>query len=309
MQRAADILRTGGLVAFPTETVYGLGADARDSQGLHRIFSAKQRPLKNPLILHVANIQAAERLVKFNDCAHQAAAAFWPGPLTLLLPLRPDSGISPVVAAGQERVGIRIPDHDIALRLLNSFGHPIAAPSANRSNHVSPTQAAHVVHDLDGRIDAVIEGGNCRCGLESTILMSSEEGIMVLRQGVISESEIAQKLGIFPTIMPVAAELQTPGQHCVHYAPNAPLRTDARKVSSDEVWIGFGPDQPSATLNLSLTGDLDEAAARLYATLRQADQLVRSSDHIAIACAPVPTWGIGKAINDRLIRAAGRRRP
>ncbi len=305
IDRAAEILRNGGVVAFPTETVYGLGADARNGAALEKIFKAKDRPLANPLIVHVAGIRAAERIAEFDGAARRAADAFWPGPLTLLLPERPDSGIDAMAAAGQPAIGVRVPSNPTALRLLEVFGFPVAAPSANLSNRVSPTRAVHVLEDLGGRINAVVDGGDCVCGLESTILAPSAGGLTLLRPGAVTRSEIRDAIGAAPEEPLKAAAPKTPGRQSVHYSPRSRLRIQAAEAGADEVWIGFGPEHALADLNLSPRGNLREAAANLYAALRQADRLAMTTGRSGIAVAPVPAAGIGESINDRLTRAAG----
>lgn len=303
---AVRILDRGGLVAFPTETVYGLGADARNDAALAKIFKAKGRPSSNPLIVHVSNIEAATKIVEFDDLAMAAAAAFWPGPLTLLLREREDSGISSLAAAKQPLLGVRIPSHPVALRLLAEFGNPVAAPSANRSNKVSPTQVEHVIADLDGKIKAVIDGGKCTNGLESTILMSFAGKLALMRLGAITDSEIRNALGIAPEKTTNQPKLRTPGEHTLHYAPTSDLRIEAIEASNSEVTIGFGPVWETADFNLSSTSDIVEAAFNLYAILRKADELAQATGRSKIAVAKVPKTGIGKSINDRLQRASGR---
>ena len=305
VSRASQILLSGGVVAFPTETVYGLGADARSAAALARIFRAKGRPLSNPLIVHVADLPAAEKLVKFDAVSRRAAKAFWPGPLTLVLPERRDSGIDPMAASGQPSLGIRVPSNKTARRLLEAFGQPVAAPSANLSNRVSPTRADHVLKDLDGRIDAVLDGGECSRGLESTILMATGRGLTLLRPGAVTRREIRDALGILPGGPQLGEAPATPGRHPVHYSPETELRMEAAAADRHEVWIGFGPACIEAELNLSHRGSLREAAANLYAALRLADELAQKTGRSGIAVAPVPAAGIGEAINDRLLRAAG----
>jgi L-threonylcarbamoyladenylate synthase len=305
LARAAELLRGAELVAFPTETVYGLGGDARSDVAVARIFAAKGRPSFNPLIVHVPDLAAAERLVIFDDPARRLASAFWPGPLTLVLPLRPDAGLSPLVSAGLETAAIRVPAHPAAQALLHAFGGPLAAPSANPSGRVSPTRAAHVLAGLDGRIAAVLDGGDCAVGLESTIVGFAPDPLL-LRPGGLPQEAIEDCLGA-PLSAPRAdPERPTaPGQLSSHYAPAAVMRLNVSAAEPGEVWIGFGPGARGAELNLSATGDLVEAAANLFHFLREADQRAAGG---RIAVSPVPDHGLGRAINDRLRRAAAPRR-
>lgn len=304
--QAAQILNTGGTVAFPTETVYGLGADARNPQALKQIFQAKRRPNSNPLIIHVADLEAARRIADFNKLATRAADCFWPGPMTLLLPKCPSSELSSLVAANQPLIGIRIPSHPVARRLLVEFAHPVAAPSANLTNRVSPTRASHVLDDLDGRIDALIDGGECHCGLESTILWPQDNSLTLLRLGALEKETIFATLGLMPKWSTAPNHPKTPGQQSLHYSPESPLRINAGKANHGEVWIGFGSNSLNASFNLSEQGSLNEAAANLYATLRMADKTAQQSGCLGIAIAPIPNNGMGVAINDRLRRAAAR---
>lgn len=305
--RAADLLRSGALVAFPTETVYGLGADARNGRAVAGIFEAKGRPRFNPLIVHVTGLAAAERLVDLPGSARRLAAAFWPGPLTLVAPVRADSGIAGLVAAGLSTLAVRVPAHPLARALLTGFDGPVAAPSANRSGQVSPTTAAHVVQGLGGRIAAVLDGGACPVGLESTILGFDGERPVLLRPGGLAVEAIEQALGR-PVASGQGGAITAPGQLASHYAPNARLRLNALRPEPGEGWLGFGPDPDGVSgpaLNLSPGGDLAEAAANLFAHLRALDAAL--SDGGAIAAAPVPDHGLGRAINDRLARAAAPR--
>ncbi len=300
--RAAAILRDGGLVAFPTETVYGLGADARNDRAVASVFAAKGRPDFNPLIVHVPDWQAAQALCRFNDTADRLADAFWPGALTLVLPLRAGAGLSRLVTAGLETLAIRVPDHPLAQALLRASGLPIAAPSANRSGRISPTTAAHVVSSLGGRIDAVLDGGPCPVGLESTIVGCSDAPVL-LRAGGLPVEAIEACLGR-PLVLPSgeAGQPSSPGQLESHYAPSGTLRLNADAAGPGEVLLGFG-HVVGATLNLSPAGDLLEAAARLFDCLHQLDAM--GADRIAVS--PVPERGLGRAINDRLRRAAAPR--
>ncbi len=301
--QAADLLRKGGLVAFPTETVYGLGGDARSDHAVARIFAAKGRPRFNPLIVHLPDVAAARGLAVFDARADALAARFWPGPLTLVLPLRAGSGLSGLVTAGLPTVALRVPAHPVARALLQVFGGPLAAPSANPSGRVSPTRAAHVIEGLGGRIDAVIDGGPCAVGVESTIV-GLDGAARLLRPGGVPVEALETALGL-PLLLPEAGKITAPGQLAAHYAPGAPVRLDAVAARPNEVWIGFGPQSAGAALTLSRAGDLVEAAARLFHTLREADRLAGPGG--AIAVAPVPETGLGRAINDRLRRAAAPR--
>lgn len=301
LTRAAAILRAQGLVAFPTETVYGLGGDARSDLAVARIFDAKARPRFNPLIVHLPDLAAAEGYAHFNVRARQVAAAFWPGPLTLVLPLREDAGLSPLVTAGLDSVAIRIPSHPLAVDLLRAFGGPLAAPSANPSGRVSPTRAAHVIEGLSGRIDAVLDGGPCAVGVESTILGLVDAPVL-LRQGGVPQEALESLLGPLASDGN-AAKPSAPGQLLSHYAPRAAVRLNAETAEPGEVRIGFGPGV--AVLNLSHKGDLVEAAANLFHILRLADELAGAGKTLAIA--PIPEQGLGRAINDRLRRAAAPR--
>ena len=297
--RAVKLLRDGQLVAFPTETVYGLGGDARSDLAVARIFAAKGRPRFNPLIVHVPDLAAAREFATFDAQAEAVAAQFWPGPLTLVLPLR-DAGLSALVTAELRSVAIRVPAHPLAQALLRAFGGPLAAPSANPSGRVSPTRASHVMDGLAGRIAAVLDGGACAVGVESTIL-GLVDGPELLRPGGVAVEALEAVLGPLPiggsTVKPNA-----PGQLASHYAPTAAVRLDAVDVQAGEVRLGFGAGV--CDLNLSGSGDLVEAAANLFHMLRQAD-ILAAGDRIAIA--PIPEVGLGRAINDRLRRAAAPR--
>lgn len=301
--RAVALLRAGGLVAFPTETVYGLGADARSDHAVAGIFEAKERPRFNPLIVHVADIEAARQLAVFDPLAERVASAFWPGPLTLVLPLREPTGLSPLVTADLPTVAIRLPAHPVARELLRAFGGPVAAPSANPSGRVSPTRAEHVVAGLSGRIAAVVDAGPCEVGVESTILALTKDGARLLRPGGIPAEALEECIGQPLETEADPARPSAPGQLASHYAPDATLRLMANAPEPDEFWLGFGKDAASADLNLSDTGDLVEAAANLFHYLREADR--RADRRIAVS--PIPETGIGRAINDRLRRAAAPR--
>ena len=297
---AAAVLAAGGLVAFPTETVYGLGADARDDLAVARIFEAKGRPRFNPLIVHVDTPQAARALVVWSEAADTLARAFWPGPLTLVLPLKADTGLSPLVTAGLPTLAVRVPAHPVARAVLAAHGGPVAAPSANPSGRISPTTAGHVVDGLSGRIEAIVDGGACGVGLESTILDLAGAPTLLRPGGVPSEA-IEAVLGA-PLSRPRPQETPTaPGQLASHYAPGAPVRLNVTQPEPGEAYLGFGA--MDCTLNLSRAGDLTEAAANLFASLHALDAMAPA----AIAVAPVPDTGLGRAINDRLRRAAAPR--
>jgi L-threonylcarbamoyladenylate synthase len=300
IEKAAEILAKGGLVAFPTETVFGLGADACDDLAVAKIYEAKGRPSFNPLIVHVSDVGMAKRLVEWNDLADHLARAFWPGPLTLVLPMRTDAGVSKLVSAGLPTVAIRIPRHPIAQSMLRAFGGPVAAPSANLSGKISPTRADHVLNGLDGRIDAIITQGHSENGVESTIL-HFDPNPTILRPGTITTADISSVLGQPVARLEHADNIIAPGQMTSHYAPRAAVRLNAKDWHAGEKRLGFG--DVTCDLNLSLTGDLVEAAANLFAMLHQIDDM--DGDRIAVS--PIPNHGIGIAINDRLSRAAAPR--
>ena len=295
LARAARVLVAGGLVAFPTETGYGLGADARNDRAVAGVFAAKGRPDFNPLIVHVATVEAALEIAIFDHHAQLLAEAFWPGPLTLVLPLRDGHGISPLVTAGLQTVALRVPAHPVAQSLLVGFDGPLAAPSANPSGRISPTTAAHVAMGLSGRIDAILDGGPCPVGLESSIVGGAP--LAVLRPGGLCVEEIEKIAG--PLAKP-GSDITAPGQLASHYAPGASVRLNANHAHPGELLLGFGPMQ--SDLNLSITGDLTEAAARLFGHLHALD-----ARGAPIAVAPIPDCGLGRAINDRLRRAAAPR--
>lgn len=292
---AAALLASGGLVAFPTETVYGLGADATNDIAVARVFTAKGRPSFNPLIVHVADLAAAQEIAVFDEMALRLAAAFWPGPLTLVLPLRAGHGIAPLVSAGLETIALRVPAHPVAQSLLSACGSPIAAPSANPSGQISPTTAAHVAAGLAGKLDAIVDGGACDVGLESTIVGGSP--LALLRPGGLPVEAIETLVG---PLAPAGQNITAPGQLASHYAPKATVRLNANSAHRGEVLLGFGPMQ--SDLNLSMSGDLTEAAANLFGHLHRLDATKRP-----IAVAPIPNIGLGRAINDRLKRAAAPR--
>lgn len=300
--RAAELLREGHLVAFPTETVYGLGGDATDDHAVARIFEAKGRPRFNPLIVHLPGLEEAERIAVFDHRARAVAGAFWPGPLTLVLPLREGTGLSPLVTAGLPTVAIRVPAHPVARALLRAVGRPVAAPSANPSGRVSPTRAAHVLDGLAGRIAAVVDGGACAVGVESTIL-GLDGAPRLLRPGGIPAEALETALREPLTTGGSATAPNAPGQLASHYAPGAAVRLNARAAETGEILVGFGPVK--GDLTLSAGGDLVEAAANLFHILREADALAGPQGRIAFA--PIPGHGLGRAINDRLTRAAAPR--
>ena len=291
---AARLLAWGGLVAFPTETVYGLGADARNGEAVAGIFAAKGRPRFNPLIVHVPDLAEAERHAVFSPLARRLAAAFWPGPLTLVLPRKADTPLSLLVSAGLDTIALRVPSHPLARALLAEASMPLAAPSANPSGAVSATTAAHVVEGLGEHVDLVLDGGATPLGLESTVIGFEDGNAVLLRPGAIARSEIEAVTG------PLAAApgtIQSPGQLASHYAPRAMLRLNAAKANPGEMLLGFGA--VAADMNLSPGGDLKEAAANLFAMLRALDKKTSN-----IAVSPIPDTGLGEAINDRLQRAA-----
>jgi L-threonylcarbamoyladenylate synthase len=310
---AARVLAAGGLVAFPTETVYGLGADATNERAVARLYEAKGRPAFNPLIAHVVDRQAAQALAHFNGDAERLAAAFWPGPLTLVLPKVPDCPVADLAIAGLDTIAVRVPDHKVARAILNAFGKPIVAPSANRSGHVSPTKAEHVQADLSGRIDLIVDGGATPVGVESTIVACLGERVL-LRPGGVPRAAIERALG--HKLADAATEISgdedaplAPGMLASHYAPRTRLRLAVSHVEPGEELLAFGPalaqgaERSKKMLNLSTRGDLVEAAANLFSHLRALDAAGGS----AIAVMPIPNEGLGEAINDRLARAAAGR--
>lgn len=304
---AARLIRAGELVAFPTETVYGLGADATNGQAVARIFAAKGRPSFNPLISHVATLADAERLAAFDDLARRLAATFWPGPLTVVLPRRGDCPVSELATAGLDTIAVRVPSHPVAQALLAATGVPVAAPSANRSGHVSATRAEHVAADFGDRVRLILDSGPTAHGLESTVVQVADGRLHLLRPGAITATAMTEATGC-PVMSKTdgGARPQSPGQLESHYAPRAAVRLGARAVAPGEALLAFGPDAPACAgplVNLSLSGDLIEAAANLFAALRSLDAL--GVDRIAVM--PIPETGLGEAINDRLRRAAAPR--
>ena len=306
LEAAAGILRAGGLVAFPTETVYGLGADATDDRAVAAIFEAKGRPRFNPLIVHLPEAAAADGLVVLDDRARALAGRFWPGPLTLVLPRAAGCPVSLLASAGLDSLALRVPGHPLAEDLLRRTGRPLAAPSANRSGEVSPTTAAHVARSLGDRVPLILDGGPCPLGLESTVVDLTGRRPVLLRPGAVTREALEAALG--PVAGPGSAEaIRSPGQLSSHYAPGLPLRLEAREAGPNEALLAFGPKPPAGaavTLNLSPAGDLTEAAANLFAHLHALDR----PELGAIAVMPIPETGLGAAINDRLRRAAAPRR-
>ena len=307
---AAGCLKNGGLVAFPTETVYGLGADATQPEAIARLYQAKGRPSFNPLIAHVSDLAAAERIARFNATARRLAEAFWPGPLTLVLPKTADCAVADLATAGLDTIAVRMPAHAVAREILRELGRPIVAPSANRSGHVSPTTAAHVANDLSGRIDLIVDGGPVSVGVESTIIGCFDTPLL-LRPGGLPRAAIEQVLGHAVGRPPEEPETHSgqplaPGMLASHYAPCTQVRLNAHRLEPGEALLAFGPDPipgneaAAATLNLSARGDLTEAAANLFSHLRALD----IANARAIAVMPVPHEELGEAINDRLRRAA-----
>jgi L-threonylcarbamoyladenylate synthase len=285
---AARLILAGDPVAVPTETVYGLAADATNAEAVARIYEAKGRPAFNPLIVHVNDLGAAERIGEFNDEARALAREHWPGPLTLVVALRANAGVASIVTAGLRTIGIRVPAHPAMQALLRACGKPLAAPSANASGSISPTRAQHVLKSLAGRIPLIVDGGPTQRGLESTIVAATGGPLRLLRPGPIAVDAEPES----------GTKIEAPGQLASHYAPSKPLRLNATDADTAEYWIGFGPVIGDA--NLSAPGDLVEAAARLFDLLHEAD----ASPKPRIAVAPVPDEGLGAAINDRLRRAA-----
>jgi L-threonylcarbamoyladenylate synthase len=308
IEEAARALRAGRLVAFPTETVYGLGAVATNDRAVAAIFAAKGRPRFNPLIVHVTDRASARALVRWSATAERLAAGFWPGALTLVLPRGEGCPLSLLVSAGGDTVGLRAPAHPVARALLLATVLPVAAPSANPAGRVSPTTADHVEAGLGDRIDLIVDGGPCPIGVESTVLDLTCAPPRLLRPGGVTRDQLEAVIG--PLAAPAAASgakgLRSPGRLASHYAPTRPLRLDAGTVAADEALLAFGPRPlPGAamTLNLSAAGDLEEAAANLFAMLRALDR----PEHRTIAVMPIPAHGLGEAIRDRLIRAAAPR--
>jgi len=305
IREAAEALARGEIVAFPTETVYGLGANALDARAVAKVFATKERPRFNPLIVHVPNLEAAETYAVVNDTARILAEAFWPGPLSLVLQKRPACGIADLVSAGLDTVALRAPAHPVAQALLAEVKLPIAAPSANRSGRISPTTAAHVEAELGEQRAMILDGGPCPLGIESTVVsvVGGEPGL--LRPGALPREAIELVLGGPLATAKVNHRGASPGQLAIHYAPNTKVRLGATSVRPDEALLAFGHDVPQGarlTINLSTSGNLEEAAAKLFGALRELDQ----AGVQAIAVMPIPAQGLGEAINDRLQRAANR---
>lgn len=308
---AAAVIRAGGLVVFPTETVYGLGADARNDHAVARVFEAKGRPSFNPLIAHVAEVRAAEQIAYLSQDARRLAAAFWPGPLTLAAPRR-DMRISRLATAGLDSVAVRVPADARARRLIAAAGGPVAAPSANRSGALSPTTADAAAEGLAGRVDLILDGGPCPVGVESTVVAVFSDDVRILREGGVTREAVERVLEREPSADPGGAAdgaPRAPGQLTSHYAPRADLRLNADAPAPGEAWLGFGPrSTPTPTgpvRDLSSRGDLVEAAANLFSHLRALDAALGGAGCIAVA--PIPEIGLGRAINDRLRRAAAPR--
>lgn len=301
LEQAVAALRAGGLVIMPTETVYGLAADAADPAAVARLYEAKGRPRFNPLIVHVANRAAAARVGAFDERAHRLVEAFWPGPLTLVLPAREDGGVCDLARAGLETVAVRVPAHPTARALLEAFGGSVVAPSANRSGRPSPTTFADAMEETGFAAGAALDGGPCAVGLESTVVAVIDEGPpRLLRPGGLERGAIESVCG--PLAQAATDAKRSPGRLALHYAPNAPVRLNAAEPRPGEAYLAFGPAQAGDhVVSLSPTGDLREAAANLFAQLRAADR----TRPLAIAVAPIPEHGLGEAINDRLRRAAG----
>ena len=302
IEDAAALLRAGKLCAFPTETVYGLGADATDADAVLSIYETKGRPRFNPLIIHCANLDMAETLAEFSPLAKRVAA-LWPGSLTLVLPARQDNGLADVATAGLDSVAIRIPDHALALELISAVGRPLAAPSANPSGRLSPTTAEQVRRGFGGRVP-VLDGGPCHAGVESTIIQVEGDRLVQLRAGAVAREEIEQKLGVPVTVAEKDAAVAAPGMLASHYAPNALVRLNA-EPRVGEAYLAFGnaPEFAGVTRNLSPSGDMHEAARNLFSMLHELDAVGAG----VIAVAPIPGTGLGEAINDRLQRAAAPR--
>jgi len=305
IRRAAKALVRGGIVAFPTETVYGLGANALDPRAVAKVFAAKERPRFNPLIVHVPNLAEANEYGLINDTGRRLAEVFWSGPLTLVLKRRSICAIADLVSAGLPAIAVRVPGHAVAQELLAKAAVPIAAPSANRSGRISPTTAQHVEAELGTLPAMILDGGPCPLGIESTVVSLAGQDPALLRAGAIPRESIERVLGTPLAAANTVERESSPGQMANHYAPNTPLRLDATAVEPDEALLAFGGNVPAGarvTVNLSPSGDLEEAAAKLFAALRELDQ----SRVSAIAVMPIPGTGLGEAINDRLRRGANR---
>ncbi len=302
ISQAAQVLCSGGLVAFPTETVYGLGANALDERAIAKVYAAKGRPSFNPLIVHVVSLEEAKVYGQFDESSESLVRAFWPGSLTLVVPRTDDCAVPLLASAGLDTIALRVPSHPVALALLKEFGRPVVAPSANPSGKISPTTAQHVRDGLGDRIDLILDGGACAVGVESTVVRIVDGHAYLLRAGGIARKNIEQTLGQALRDGLATGGLHSPGQMESHYAPRAPVRLDAEAPLRGEVYIGFGK-HVHGPLSLSPGGDVVEAAANLFRMLHEADAVARHG----IAVAPVPHEGLGEAINDRLRRAAAGR--
>lgn len=308
IQTALQLLEKGDVIGLPTETVYGLGGDATNSEAVAKIYTLKGRPSFNPLIIHVDSLEKAQKHAVFNPSAIKLAAAFWPGPLTLVMPLQNTHQLSPLVTAGLHTIAVRCPNHPVALELLSKYPNPIAAPSANKSGYISPTQASHVRNCFGDKV-FVLEGGSSPIGLESTIVDCSANELSILRPGFITSQDIETVIGTTVSHQdPHQGIIKSPGQLKVHYAPTIPLRMNATQILPNEGLISFGNSDLLAefTLNLSPSGNIVEAAANLFAHMHQMDKLAKEGKITSIAVTPIPHEGIGIAINERLSRAAAK---
>lgn len=297
-EQAAEVLRRGELILLPTETVYGLGADAGDPKAVASVFAAKGRPQFNPLIAHVASLEAARVIGQFNEAAEALAKAFWPGPLTLVLPVADRSRVCDLARAGLDSVAVRVPAHPLAQQVLAAFGGPVVAPSANRSGRPSPTTFADAVEETGAAVGAAVDGGPCDVGLESTVVSVLDDRVAPLRPGAVTRRQIEAVVG---PLHESGEGHRSPGRLTLHYAPDAPVRIEATEARPGEIFLGFGPGVGDPRWSLSPSGDPQEAAANLFRLLRAADR----EKPAGIAVSPVPSEGLGEAINDRLRRAAG----
>lgn len=297
-EQAAEVLRRGELIHLPTETVYGLGADAGDPKAVASVFAAKGRPQFNPLIAHVASLEAARIIGQFNEAAEALANAFWPGPLTLVLPVADRSRVCDLARAGLDSVAVRVPSHPLAHQVLAAFGGPVVAPSANRSGRPSPTTFADAVEETGAAVGAAVDGGPCDVGLESTVVSVLDDRVALLRPGAVTRRQIEAVVG---PLHESGEGHRSPGRLALHYAPDAPVRIEATEARPGEILLGFGPGVGDPRWSLSPSGDPQEAAANLFRLLRAADR----EKPTGIAVSPVPSEGLGEAINDRLRRAAG----
>ncbi len=297
-EQAAEVLRRGELILLPTETVYGLGADAGDPKAVASVFAAKGRPQFNPLIAHVASLEAARVIGQFNEAAEALANAFWPGPLTLVLPVADRSRVCDLARAGLDSVAVRVPAHPLAQQVLAAFGGPVVAPSANRSGRPSPTTFADAVEETGAAVGAAVDGGPCDVGLESTVVSVLDDRVALLRPGAVTRRQIEAVVG---PLHESGEGHRSPGRLTLHYAPDAPVRVEATEARPGEIFLGFGPGVGDPRWSLSPSGDPQEAAANLFRLLRAADR----EKPAGIAVSPVPSEGLGEAINDRLRRAAG----